>query len=112
MNKLLEIILPFISKNIKRPGFRIFIIMIIVFFFIIYPFIDANLFSYNRIEKRIKILQEIQNINLDKIENSILKKEYNSILSEIDKQKEMNFLNLFSIVKNNTYVNCTINTIY
>lgn len=70
-----------------------------------FPYVDANYFYYNRVEKRIGVLEKA--VNLDKAEiekNSILSEEYDSILNEISKQKEGSLGSVF-ITKNSNEVN-------
>ena len=76
------------SKKFWGALIVIFIIVLIVF-----PYLDANFFYYNRIEKRIDNLTSIVELNDDKIhKNQGLLLEYESIIREINdaNQKSLN----------------------
>lgn len=97
MNCMGEVIVKFIDfgskiikDNYKKPKLWLIISMVLLLLFIIYPYIDANLFYYSRIEKRIEILKQISELNLDKINsNSILKNEYLNVVNEIKHHDEL-----------------------
>ena len=79
------------SKKFWGALIVIFIIVLIVF-----PYLDANFFYYNRIEKRIDNLTSIVELNDDKIhKNQGLLLEYESIIREINdaNQKSLNTFN-------------------
>ena len=61
----------------------------IIVLLLLFPYIDANYFYYNRVEKRTEILEKVISLDKEKItEDEILKAEYASILNEISKQKD------------------------
>ena len=65
------------------------IIICIIIFVVIFPYIDANFFFYSRIEKRLDNLQKLQEINGLAIDESPdLKAEYQSVLGEITQARE------------------------
>ena len=80
LNKLIELA--------TGKGARIFwgvAIIIIILGVIIFPYLDANYFYFNRIEKRINNLNSITNLDMDFINQyEILEDEFNDILNEID----------------------------
>ena len=79
------------SKKFWGALIVIFIIVLIVF-----PYLDANFFYYNRIEKRIDNLTSIVELNDYKIhKNKGLLLEYESIIREINdaNQKSLNTFN-------------------
>lgn len=79
------------SKNYKRIAW--IFILVILLLIVFYPIIDANLLYYKRVSNRIEILENITNIEEEKLDkNDKLKDEYNSILEEIS-DKENNYLN-------------------
>ena len=80
-----------VVKNYKLLfGLVISAIVILILF---YPIIDANVLYYKRINNRISILDKITKLDEDKIDkNENLKKEYNSILKEMN-SKDNNYLN-------------------
>lgn len=91
-----EKIFEWIKNNLKNPRLYIIVIIGIIAVLILFPYIDANYFYYNRVEKRIEILDQITKIDEEKIlENKILNEEYNSILSEIEKQKDGSLSSIF-----------------
>lgn len=91
-----EKIFEIIKNNLKNPKLYIVILVMAVIVIIIFPYIDANFLLYNRVEKRITILQDFSEIDYEKIEgNVVLRDEYESILSEISKQKEGSLGSLF-----------------
>lgn len=100
MDKVLELIVSWIQKNFKNPKFYAILAIIIVLIALIFPYIDANFFFYNRIEKRVSILQSLSEIDMEKIsEFPELKEEYNEILLEIKNQRELSISNAISSEK-------------
>lgn len=96
-----------LMDNIRNPKLYMGILISIIVFLLLFPYIDANFFYYNRVGKRISILKEISDIDRDKIDNnSVLRAEYESILEEISKQKDGSLGSVFitnnsqEIVKN------------
>lgn len=91
-DKLFELI----KSNLKNPKLYVVLIILIFIFILIFPYIDANFFYYNRVEKRIEILNEISQLDQASFENNpILKSEYDSILNEISKQKDGSIGSIF-----------------
>ena len=61
-------------------------------FLVLYPYIDANFLIYNRINKRIEILEKLTDLDTTKIAtNDNLQSEYDSILSEIVSAQNKSF---------------------
>ena len=84
---MLEKIFDLVKSNFKNPKLYIGILIVLLCFLVLFPYIDANVFYYQRINDRIDILQKISEIDPESLaENQILSDEYNRILSEIDKQ--------------------------
>lgn len=84
---MLEKVFDLIKNNFKNPKLYIFLLIILLTVLVLFPYIDANFFYYNRVNNRIDILAKVSEINIEEIqENEILHKEYNSILAEIEKQ--------------------------
>lgn len=99
--KMVEKVFDIIKDNLKNPKLYIALLTIIVVILLLFPYIDANFFYYNRVEKRIDILKAVSDIETEKIENNpILKAEYENILEEISKQKEGSLGSVF--ITNNT----------
>ena len=62
----------------------------------LFPYIDAKFLYYNRVEKRIEILNQISQLDQESFENNpVLKNEYDSILNEISKQKDGSIGSIF-----------------
>ena len=100
-SKMVEKVFDIIKDNLKNPKLYIALLTIIVVILLLFPYIDANFFYYNRVEKRIDILKAVSDIETEKIENNpILKAEYENILEEISKQKEGSLGSVF--ITNNT----------
>lgn len=78
-----------IATGKKAKIFWAVFLTIIVILLVLYPYIDANFLVFNRINKRIDILERVTQLDLDKInKNSALQKEYNSIIGEISNIRE------------------------
>lgn len=91
-----ETFFELIRSNLKNPKFYIFLLALAFVFLLLFPYIDANIFYYNRVEKRISILESFAEIDYNTLkENPILEGEYQSILSEISKQKDGSISNIF-----------------
>ncbi len=90
MDKAVELIVSWIQKNFKNPKLYATFAVLIILIALIFPYIDANLFFFNRIEKRVSILQSLSEIDMEKVcQFPALQKEYDAILSEIEKQREL-----------------------
>lgn len=86
---LIRTLLEWIKRNYKKPKIWIIIALFIVFVFWLIPYIDSCFFYYDRMEKRISILQQFTELDQEKIDvNIILQKEYNDILNDIQVQEE------------------------
>lgn len=85
-----------LKNNLKNPKLYVVVFSVLVIGLLLFPYIDANYFYYGRVERRIEILEKISKIDANSLkENSILEKEYDSILNEISKQKEGSIGNIF-----------------
>lgn len=97
MDKVCELIIYGIKKNLKNPKFYMILIFILIIICLIFPYIDANLFYYSRVENRIDILQKITEVDTEKLsDDKILQQEYESILSEISNQKDKDINNILA----------------
>lgn len=77
-----------VRENLKNPKLYVGLFAILIVGMLLFPYIDANYFYYNRVEKRIDILDKVTNIDQNKINKShTLTQEYESILTEVSKQK-------------------------
>lgn len=84
INKVFEI-----ATGKKSTIFWAIILIFLIFFILLYPYIDANYLFYSRIDKRIEILDKVTKLDTKQI-NSVpqLQEEYNSILNDIVISKE------------------------
>lgn len=91
-----EKIFDFLKDNFRNPKLYIVLLASVFLFLLLFPYIDANIFYYSRVEKRISILQEISEIDQEALKNSpVLAEEYESILFEISKQKDGSIGSIF-----------------
>ena len=87
--RILELIVDFLKRNYKKPKLWFAILGILVFFILIFPYIDSNTFYYTRMEKRISILEHLTQLDETTINsNPVYRQEYESILQEIQLQRE------------------------
>ncbi|MCI9280281.1 MAG: hypothetical protein HFJ02_05745 [Bacilli bacterium] len=85
------------GMNKRKLGISVIIIFFIIL--ILFPFIDTNFFYSNRIKNRIDILQEITELDIDKIkQDENLLHEYESIIKEIN-ESDKNYVN--KVLNNN-----------
>lgn len=102
---MVEKVFELVKANLKNPKLYVVLFVLIVVALILFPYIDANYFYYNRVEKRINILYKVNELDMEKIsQNKVLLEEYNSILDEISKQKDGSLGSVF-ITKNPVEVN-------
>ena len=87
--RILELIVDFLKRNYKKPKLWFAILGILVFIILIFPYIDSNTFYYTRMEKRISILEHLKQLDETTINsNPVYRQEYESILQEIQLQRE------------------------
>lgn len=87
--RILELIVDFLKRNYKKPKLWFAILEILVFIILIFPYIDSNTFYYTRMEKRISILEHLTQLDETTINsNPVYRQEYESILQEIQLQRE------------------------
>lgn len=87
--RILELIVDFLKRNYKKPKLWFGILRILVFIILIFPYIDSNTFYYTRMEKRISILEHLTQLDETTINsNPVYRQEYESILQEIQLQRE------------------------
>ena len=100
---MIDIILEII-KNTKNYKILAWVFIICVLLLIVlYPIIDANILYYQRIYKRIEILEKVGNIEIEELNNKQLQDEYQAILNEIS-EKEDKYLNNIFIYKDGIIV--------
>lgn len=87
--RILELIVDFLKRNYKKPKLWFGILGILVFIILIFPYIDSNTFYYTRMEKRISTLEHLTQLDETAINsNPVYRQEYESILQEIQLQRE------------------------
>ena len=87
--RMLELIVDFLKRNYKKPKLWFGILGILVFIILIFPYMDSNTFYYTRMEKRISILEHLTQLDETAINsNPVYRQEYESILQEIQLQRE------------------------
>ena len=87
--RILELIVDFLKRNYEKPKLWFGILGILVFIILIFPYIDSNTFYYTRMEKRISILEHLTQLDETAINsNPVYRQEYESILQEIQLQRE------------------------
>lgn len=87
--RILELIVDFLKRNYKKPKLWFAILGTLVFIILIFPYIDSNTFYYTRMEKRISILEHLTQLDETTINsNPVYRQEYESILQEIQLQRE------------------------
>lgn len=92
-----EAVIEFIKKNHNHPRLWITLGIIVFCLVLLFPYIDSNFFYFSRIEKRISILEQVMDLDEDKINsNQAFKTEYESILQEMEQQNERSFNNIYN----------------
>ena len=86
---MFEKIFDIVKTNLKNPKLYITLLVLLVIILLLFPYIDANVFYYQRVNNRVEVLSKISELDTDRISNNeILQAEYHSILQEIEKQKD------------------------
>lgn len=89
LGNILNETLGLFKRNYKRPKLWIIIIGFCLIFVLLIPYIDANFFYYNRMEKRIAILDQVMKLDPNALKgNDVFNREYQSILNEISQNEE------------------------
>lgn len=97
LGKIVEEIVGICKRNNKRPKFWFSVAFFIFIFILLIPYIDSNFFYFSRAEKRIDILQKIMTLDQDIINsNQAYIDEYQSILQEIEQQRERSINSLIT----------------
>ena len=92
-----EKIFEIVFRNLKNPKLYGVILTLFIIIIFIFPYLDANIFYYKRINDRVDIITKVSSLDVKTIYNNpILKNEYESILSEISNQPESMLTNMFT----------------
>ena len=101
-----EKIFDLVKNNLKNPKLYALLLASMVIFFLLFPYLDANVFYYKRINDRVEILEKVSTQDSDLIaQTPTLKAEYERILVEISNQPESM---VSSILTKETSRNATI----
>ena len=86
---MVEKVFDVIKSNLRNPKFYIAVLVLVIIFLVLFPYLDANIFYYNRVKNRVEILSKLSEMDIEKIrEDEVLSEEYNRILAEVDKQSD------------------------
>lgn len=89
MDKIIDLIISWVQRNLKKPRFYAVLAGLLIVLVLIFPYIDANYFFYNRIEKRVSVMQSLSEIDMGKVAAfPALQEEYDAIISDIENQRE------------------------
>lgn len=89
IGKIIDELLMLCKRNYNRPRLWICLGLIFFCFVLLFPYIDSNFLYFSRIEKRINVLENVMELDQEKINsNQAYQKEYQSILEEIEEQSE------------------------
>ncbi len=76
-------------------------------FILLFPYIDSNFLYFSRMEKRIEIFKKVMELDQEKINsNQSYYDEYQSILLELEQQRERNINSVINKASNqlNTFI--------
>ena len=105
MNEIIKKIVE-IATGKKAKIFWAVILGAFILFLVLYPYIDANFLIYNRINRRIEILEKLTDLDTTKINNNTnLQNEYDSILKEIVSAQNKSFGSITNNVDTSTNQN-------
>lgn len=94
-------IINWIKRNYKKPRLWITIALFVALIIWLIPYIDSNFFYYGRMEKRISILKQLTELDMEKIRtNIILQDEYEDILNDIQVQDGRMFTSIITNISN------------
>ncbi len=109
VGKLIDELLMLFKKNYKRPRLWICIGLILFCCILLFPYIDSNFLYFSRMEKRIEIFEKVMELDQEKINgNQAYYNEYQSILQEIEQQRERNINSVIN--KASKHLNTFIDT--
>lgn len=92
-----EKLFDLVKSNLKNPRMYALLLALVVVFFLLFPYLDANIFYYKRINDRVEVLAKVSSLDYDSIEqNQTLKKEYERIMIEISNQPESMVSNILT----------------
>lgn len=104
MGDVANLIITFINwvkKNYKKPSLWITAVLFVILVFWLIPYIDSNFFYYDRMEKRVSILQQLTELDQQKISsNAVLQNEYEDILNDIEVQEERMVSSIITNISN------------
>lgn len=97
IGKIIDFVVEVFQKNYKRPKLWIGLLLFFFFIVLLFPYIDSNFFYYSRMEKRINTLRDVMELNHELINsNQAYVNEYQSILQEMEQQRERSINSLMN----------------
>lgn len=101
IGKIIDFMVEIFQKNYRRPKLWIGIILFFFCIVLLFPYIDSNFFYYSRMEKRINTLREVMELDHGLIySNQAYVNEYQSILQEMEQQRERSINSLMNQADN------------
>lgn len=89
VGRIIEELLVFYKNNYNKPKLWISLGLCVFCLLMLFPYIDSNFFYFSRMEKRINVLERVMELDEAKINsNPAYKKEYESMLQEIEQQRD------------------------
>ena len=84
-----EKLFDLVKSNLKNPKMYAFLLALLLASFLLFPYLDANIFYYKRMSDRVDVLAKVSALDYDSIsQNPTLRTEYERILVEISNQPE------------------------
>lgn len=75
MNNIVTYIFQSIKRNLKNPKLYLFIFILFLVILLVFPYVDANFFYYDRLQKRLDILKKCLEIDDQKLAQAQLLKQ-------------------------------------
>lgn len=101
IGKIIDFIVEIFQKNYKRPKLWIGLLLFFFCIALLFPYIDSNFFYYSRMGKRINTLREVMELDQELINsNQAYINEYQSILQEMEQQRERSINSLMNQADN------------
>lgn len=97
LGKVVEALVDVFKRNYKRPKLWLSVAIFIFVIILLIPYIDSNFFYFTRMEKRIEILEKVMSLDRNMINsNQAYIDEYQSILQEIEQQRDRSLNSLMN----------------
>lgn len=97
LGKVVEALVDVFKRNYRRPKLWLSVVVVIFVIILLIPYIDSNFFYFTRVEKRIDILEKVMSLDQNMINsNQAYIDEYQSILQEIEQQRDRSLNSLMN----------------